>query len=77
MTEVESLVLDHLRYLRREMDGLRADVRDIKTPITSLERKYADLHGDFANQSLRLDRLEQRLERVEHQLNLSPAERLQ
>jgi hypothetical protein len=38
-----------------------------------LEGQIAHLHGDFANQSVRIDRIEIRLERIEKRLNLVEA----
>ena len=68
--ESSSLVLEHLRALRMEMGELRADVRDMRGRLTSIEVSAANLHGDFAGQSGRIDRLEYRLERIENRLNL-------
>ena len=55
------------------MGELRADVRDMRGRLTSLEVSVANLHGDFAGQSERIDRVEGRLERVEHRLRLREA----
>jgi hypothetical protein len=35
--EPANLVLEHLRYIRAGMDGLREDMRDVKRRLTSLE----------------------------------------
>ncbi len=72
MTEAENLVLEHLRYLRA-MDGLREDMSEVKRRMTSLESQIALLHGDFAGQSARIDRIETRLEWIERRLDLIPA----
>ena len=71
--ESGNLVLEHLRALRAGMDELRADVHDMKGRLTSLAVSVASLHGDFAGQSLRIDRLEIRLERIENRLSLRDA----
>ena len=68
--KTSALVLEHLRVLRLEMGELRADVRDVRGRLTSLEVSAANLHGDFAGQSERVDRIEGRLERIEHRLRL-------
>ena len=65
-----NIVLEHLRALRRGVDDLQADMRDVKSRLTSLEASQAILHGDFAGQSARLDRLDDRLERIENRLSL-------
>jgi hypothetical protein len=41
--------------------------------MTSLEVSVANLHGDFAGQSSRIDRVENRLERIEQRLDLRDA----
>ena len=68
--EAANLVLEHLCALRMDMGELRADVRDMKGRLTSIEVSVANLHGDFSGQSERIDRLENRLERIENRLNL-------
>lgn len=41
--------------------------------MTSLGQQVALVHGDFANQSSRMDRMEQRLDRIERRLELANA----
>ena len=52
--KTSALILEHLRVLRLEMGELRADVRDMRGRLTSLEVSVANLHGDFAGQSERI-----------------------
>lgn len=70
-------VLDYLREqfarVHEKLDRVIADVGDLKVRVTSLERAVAGLHGDFANQSARLDRIDLRLERIERRLELESA----
>ncbi len=67
-------VLDFMREqfarVHTKLDNLAAGQLDVSRCVTSLEGQLALLHGDFANQSIRLDRIEQRLERVEGRLEL-------
>jgi hypothetical protein len=67
-------VLDFLRgqfdRVHVKLDRLSDDVSDLKRRMTSLETQVALLHGDFANQSLRIDRIDIRLERIERRLDL-------
>jgi len=58
MTEVENLILDHVRAMCSGMDGLREDMREVKTRLGILEKQYVSL-------SSRLDRLDARVERIE------------
>ncbi len=63
-------ILVYLRRLDGKMDRLSDDVADVKRRMTSLETKVVLLHGDFAAQSERIDRIETRLERIERRLDL-------
>jgi len=71
--EPDSIVLAYLRRMDAKLDNLVEDMRDVKRRITSLEAQVANLHGDFAGQSSRMDRLEVRMERMEQRLDLLPA----
>ena len=62
--------------VQRVLDGqslLREDVNDVKRRLSSLEMSVAQIHADFAGQSMRIDRLETRLERIDRRLNLGDA----
>ncbi len=63
MADVESLVLEHLRHIRTAVDGLRDDMREVKTRLGYMEEQ-------IASQSRRIDRVDERLERVEKRLEL-------
>jgi hypothetical protein len=54
------------------------DIGDLKGWVTLLEERtsrvqaeLASIHSDFAGQSVRIDRIEGRLERIERRLDLS------
>ena len=66
MTEVESVVLEHLRHIRGAVDGLREDMQDVKGRLGILEHQYANL-------SVRIDRLDGRVLRIEQRLGLVDA----
>jgi archaellum component FlaC len=70
--EPESLVPEHLRHIRSGLDALRDDVREIKRRMTAVEVQLANVHSDFAGQSGRIDRIEDRLERIERRLDIAP-----
>lgn len=74
---VENLILEHLRAIRTDIGGIKDDVREIKQRLTSLEaavaglrRDNANLYGDMVDQHARYDRLTERVERIEHRLDL-------
>jgi hypothetical protein len=66
----DNLVLERLREIRDILGGMQADMGDIKRRLTSLEMSVARVHGDFAGQSFRIDRIEQRLARIEGRIGL-------
>jgi hypothetical protein len=69
----DSGILVYLRRIDGKIDGLTAGQSDLSRRVTSLESKVALLHGDFAAQSERIDRIESRLERIECRLEIVPA----
>jgi len=71
MTETENLT--HLRHIRRSVDETRLDVMDLKTRMTAAEVSLGQVITLLAGQSGRMDRIEDRLGRVERRLELSDA----
>ena len=69
----ENIMLVYLRRLDSKMDRLAEGLMDLSGRVTSLEHQSALLHGDFAGQSARMDRMENRLERIERRLDLVDA----
>lgn len=78
MTEnVESVIIEHLRHIRGRVDRIAEDMSDIKHRMSSLESamvlvKREVTAGDEtdARQQLSLDRLSDRIERIERRLDL-------
>ena len=66
MADSDNIVLEHLRHIRGAVDGLRDDMREVKSRLGILESQYANL-------SNRLDRVDGRIERIEQRLNLTDA----
>jgi outer membrane murein-binding lipoprotein Lpp len=78
MSNIESLVLEHLRHIRGRVDQIADDVIDLKHRISSLENamvlvKREVNFGDEtdARQQVSLDRLVERVQRIERRLDLS------
>jgi hypothetical protein len=69
--EPDHLVLRMLRQMDTKLDRIVEDVGDLKRRMTSIEGQVSLLHGDFANQSIRIDRIEGRLDRIERRLDLT------
>jgi predicted nucleic acid-binding Zn-ribbon protein len=66
----DNLILVYLRRMDEKLDRLVDSVANLGRRVTSLETKVALLHGDFAAQSERIDRIELRLERIERRLDI-------
>jgi predicted nuclease with TOPRIM domain len=64
MVENDNIVLEHLRHIRGAVDGLREDMREVKSRLGIIESQYASL-------SNRLDRMDSRVERIEKRLELA------
>jgi uncharacterized protein (UPF0335 family) len=79
MTEnVESVIIEHLRHIRGRVDRIAEDMSDIKHRMSSLEsamvlvkREVAAGDETDARQQLSLDRLSDRIERIERRLELA------
>jgi uncharacterized protein involved in exopolysaccharide biosynthesis len=71
--ETANLILEHLRHLRSGQDGLREDMREVKTRLNLVEQQMATLGHMYAAVTLRLDRVEARLDRIEARLGLVDA----
>ena len=61
-----NLVLEHLRHIRGAVDEIRLDTREIKSRVGILEQQYASV-------SNRINRIEDRLERIERRIGLADA----
>lgn len=66
MAETDDIILAHLLHIRDAIDGVRSDIREMMQPIGKLE-------CHCANMSDRLDRIDVRIERIEHRLDLTVA----
>ena len=69
----DNVILTLLRRMDMKLDRLVDEVQDLKRRTTSLDRQAGDLRVDPAGVSARLDRIDDRLVRVERRLDLSEA----
>ena len=78
MTEnVENVILEHLRHIRVRVDRIAEDMGDLKHRSSSLESAMVTVKREVsagdetdARQQVTLDRLADRLERIERRLDL-------
>jgi len=83
MTEnIDNLILEHLKGFRNEFKTFKSkydeDMKDLKARLTTLERgigsmkrETADLYEDHARQQAAIDRLTDRIDKIERRLDLS------
>jgi hypothetical protein len=73
----DNLALEHLRHIRGGLDALREDVRDVKHRLTTLEIQVTNLapieSSHYAGLATRMDRTDDRLDRIERRLEISAA----
>lgn len=71
-SNVDNIVLEHLRHIRGRMDGMAEDMQTLTLRVGSIERILAGHQVGEASQSLEIDRLKLRVNRIEQRLELSP-----
>jgi len=78
--EPESIVLEHLRHIRRVVDKAETDVGELKSRVTSFEptmghvkAQIGHLQAQIASQTGRIERIEGRLDHIELRLDVMHA----
>jgi hypothetical protein len=69
--ETTNLVLEHLRHIRGVVEDTRTEMKHFIMRMGLAERNVVTLHVSEASQNLELDRIKQRLDRVERRLELT------
>jgi predicted nucleic acid-binding Zn-ribbon protein len=70
---IENLVLEHLRHIRNDMAELRLDVTDMKSRMSATEVALGHIATAMAGQSIRIDRIDERMARIERRFDLVSA----
>lgn len=72
-----NLVLEHLRAIRNAIDALRTDMHDVKDRLSAVELGLAGVRRDIAALSetdtrlyARVDRMDDRVARIERRLDI-------
>ncbi|MCP8891563.1 hypothetical protein [Sphingomonas faeni] len=68
--ENESVMLEILKRIQSDMSEVKADVSDLRLRMTATEEHLATLVMSTAGINHRLDRLSNRVERIERRLDL-------
>jgi hypothetical protein len=69
--EANNLVLEHLRHIRAVVDETREDVKRLVLRTGLIEQNFATTQVSEAAQNLEIDRIKDRLDRIERRLELS------
>jgi RNA:NAD 2'-phosphotransferase (TPT1/KptA family) len=74
----DNLVIEHLRAMRSEIAAVKADTTDtrqrigsVETSIIDMRRNVVHLFEDMAHQQITMDKLLDRVQRIEKRLDLS------
>ncbi len=78
MESTENLVLEHLRHIRGRVDEIAEDMHDLKHRMSALEqammlvKREVNLNEETdARQQITLDKLLERIQRIERRLELT------
>ena len=73
----QNLVLEHLRHIRARVDQIAEDVSELKLRMSGLEHGFVSIKRDVADgvdtdarQQVTLDKLSERIARIERRLEL-------
>jgi hypothetical protein len=69
--ETTSLVLEHLRHIRSRVDGLADDMRQVILRLGAQDRHLVGLQISEVGQNTEIDRIKERLQRIERRLELA------
>jgi hypothetical protein len=69
--ETTNLVLEHLRHIRSRVDGLADDMRQVILRLGAQDRHLLGLQISEVGQNSELDRIKERLQRIERRLELA------
>jgi hypothetical protein len=71
--DTDNIILEHLRAIRGVLDRHGEDLREIKQRIGIVEVGVGSLGSQYASLSNRLDRMDERVARIERRLDLASA----
>jgi uncharacterized protein YabE (DUF348 family) len=66
----DNIIPEHLRAIRSTPDGLAQDMREVKSRLGNIESQVGMLTAQYASLSNRLDRMDERVGRIERGLDL-------
>lgn len=76
--QTDNLIIEHLKAMRAELADVKSDISEIRQRMVSLDssvidlrRSHLHLHEDSARQQLALEKLSERVLRIERRLELA------
>jgi chromosome segregation ATPase len=73
----DNLIIEYLKAMRAELADVKSGISDLRQRMVSLDgsaidlrRSYLHLHEDNARQQLALEKLSERVQRIERRLEL-------
>jgi hypothetical protein len=69
--DTSNLVLEHLSHIRAVVDDMRADMKPFMMRMGLAERNVVSLQVADATQNVEIDRIKERLDRIERRLELT------
>jgi len=69
-SDMENIVLEHLRQIRATLDDLKIEVRNFNARVGVAEHQIAGCHLATASQNDEIDALKMRMDRVERRLDI-------
>ncbi|MDS4025963.1 MAG: hypothetical protein RKO25_03070 [Candidatus Contendobacter sp.] len=73
-TDIESLVLEHLRAIRADLGDVKARITDVEVPLSAMGQQLVGLTTAVHSDRSELDELRRRVERIERRLDLRDME---
>ena len=74
---IDNLIIEHLVALRNELKEFRKEAREelqiIKMRLNSVERTVSGAHDDNVIVQMRIDKVDERIDRIEKRLELNAA----
>ncbi len=71
--ETENLLLEILKRIQTDIADMKGDIADLKTRATAVDEHMGRLFITISGNNNRLDRVVERLERIERRLDLTEA----
>jgi hypothetical protein len=71
--ETENMVLEMLRRIRASQERMELDVVDLKSRVSGIEQVQGQILNLIGGLGVRMDRIEERVSRIERRLDLVDA----